>query len=165
MRAQRAVSLVLLVLVALQIAYFYPQLPETVASHFDAAGRPNGWAPKGAFLGLYAAVVGLMVGLFLIVPVLLARLPVALINLPNKDYWLAAERREQTWTTIQLHLLTLGNATVALVLIIFQLAIRANLSRSPSLSPVVWILLAAFLGFAVAWTVRFLRAFRLPPRA
>lgn len=163
MKAQRGVSLALLVLAALQIAYFYPQLPDTVASHFDGAGRPNGWAPKGAFLALYAAVVALMAGLFLIVPVLLVRLPVALINLPNKDYWLAPERRQQTWAAIQVHLLTLGNATVALVLIVFQLAIRANLSQSPTLSPAIWILLAAFLGFAVTWTVRFFRAFRLPP--
>ena len=49
MKAQRGVSLALLVLAALQIAYFYPQLPDTVASRFDGAGRPNGWAPKGAF--------------------------------------------------------------------------------------------------------------------
>jgi uncharacterized membrane protein len=165
MTVQRGVSLALLLLTALQIAHFYPLLPDTVASHFDGAGRPNGWAPKGAFLGLYAAVVALMTGLFLVVPVFLARLPVALINLPNKDYWLAPERRRQTWATIQVHLLTLGNATVAFVVIVFQLAMRANLSQPPTLSPAIWILLGALLVFTATWTVRFFRAFRLPPGA
>lgn len=162
---QRRVSLVLLLAVAFQLAYYYPQLPSMVAAHFDAAGRPNGWAPKGVFLTLYALVVALMMGIFLIVPVLVARLPISLINLPNKEYWLAPERRRRTWGTIQVYLSVLGNATVAFVLIVFQLVIRANLSPPPLLSPVMWLLLLALLAFAVIWAVRFIRAFTRLPRA
>ncbi len=162
---QRRVSLVLLLAVALQIAYYYPQLPDRVAAHFDAVGRPNGWAPKEAFLALYALVVALMMALFVIVPMLVARLPVSLINLPNKEYWLAPERRRQTWLMIRSSLAALGNATVAFVLIVFQLVIHANLSPPPVLSPAMWVLLLALLAFAAIWTVRFTRAFRRPPDA
>ena len=158
-------SLVLLLAVALQVVYYYPQLPATVAVHFDAAGRPNGWAPKEAFLALYALVVPFMVGLFLVVPALIARLPLSLINLPNKEYWLAPERRRQTSVTIQSYLSALGNAVVAFVLIAFQLVIRANLSPPPLLSPAMWLLLLALLTFAAIWTVRFMRAFRRLPDA
>ena len=28
------------------VAVFWPQLPARVATHFDAAGRPNGWMPR-----------------------------------------------------------------------------------------------------------------------
>jgi uncharacterized membrane protein len=162
---QRRVSLVLVLAGALQSAYYYPQLPSIVAAHFDAAGRPNGWAPKGAFLALYGLVVALMIGLFLIVPVLIARLPVSLINLPNKEYWLAPERRRQTWVTIQSYLSVLGNATVAFVISVFQLVVWANLSPPPLLSPVMWLLLLVLLAFAAIWAVRFMRAFTRPPDA
>jgi hypothetical protein len=42
MRLQRIVLTLLLAAVALQIFYYYPHLPRTVASHFGASGQPNG---------------------------------------------------------------------------------------------------------------------------
>jgi Protein of unknown function (DUF1648) len=33
----------------LQCLHIYPQLPDVMASHFDAHGTPNGWQPKSAF--------------------------------------------------------------------------------------------------------------------
>jgi uncharacterized membrane protein len=38
----------LLGIVLLQAFVYYPQLPAQLASHFDAAGRPNGWSSKSA---------------------------------------------------------------------------------------------------------------------
>jgi uncharacterized membrane protein len=165
MKTQRGIFVALLLAVAIQIAYFYPLLPDTMASHFDGAGRPNGWMSKGGFMGLYVGLLALMAANFLVLPVFLERLPVWLINLPNKSYWLAPERREQAWAKIQAYLLAFGNAAVALMLVVFQLAMLANLSESRVLSPAIWILLAAFAAFVAGCLIRLFRAFRLPPGA
>ena len=40
----------LLSLAILQAAWYYPRLPETVASHFSGSGIPDGWMSKQSFL-------------------------------------------------------------------------------------------------------------------
>ncbi len=37
----------------LQMLYFWPLMPETMASHFDAIGNANGVAPRAVFFALY----------------------------------------------------------------------------------------------------------------
>jgi uncharacterized membrane protein len=164
-RTQRGIFVALVLAAALQIAYFYPLLPDMMASHFDGAGRPNGWMSKGGFMALYVGLLAVMAANFLVLPAFLERLPVSLINLPNKSYWLAPERREQAWAKIRAYLLAFGNAAVALMLFVFQLAMVANLSESRMLSPAIWILLAAFVAFVAGCLFRLFRAFRLPPGA
>lgn len=44
----------LMVLLAVQALYYYPQLPERMASHFGADGRPNGWTTREGFFGIIA---------------------------------------------------------------------------------------------------------------
>jgi uncharacterized membrane protein len=165
MRTQRGVFVILVLAAALQIAYFYPLLPDTMASHFDGSGRPNGWASKGAFIALYIGLLAMMAANFLVLPAFLEKLPVSLVNLPNKSYWLAPERREQAWAKVQVYLLAFGNAAVALMFFVFQLAMLANLSESRMLSPAIWVLLAAFVAFVGGCLFRLFRAFRLPPGA
>jgi uncharacterized membrane protein len=33
----------------LQSIYYYPRMPEVVASHFDGLGAANGWSSKNGF--------------------------------------------------------------------------------------------------------------------
>lgn len=40
----------LLLLAILQAAWYYPQLPEMVASHFGVSGKPDGWMSRQSFL-------------------------------------------------------------------------------------------------------------------
>jgi hypothetical protein len=44
------------VLYGLQLAVYYPELPDRVASHFDAAGNPDGSMSKAGFLALTLAL-------------------------------------------------------------------------------------------------------------
>lgn len=43
--------------------YYYPLLPDTVASHFDIHGRPNGWMQKTIF---YSVMIGSNVFIYLL---------------------------------------------------------------------------------------------------
>jgi len=42
MNALRRLFYGLIALAAVQTLYYYPQMPEVVASHFDGRGAPNG---------------------------------------------------------------------------------------------------------------------------
>jgi hypothetical protein len=47
-----------------EIAYFYAQLPPTIASHFNAAGVANGWAPKTQFFTVIVPICAMFLAIF-----------------------------------------------------------------------------------------------------
>ncbi len=154
--------MVLIVIAALiQLVYYYPQLPTVVASHFNSAGIPNGWQPKGAFFSIYCGVILLMIIIFPGTAFFLDRIPDSLINLPRKEYWLAPERREETFSFINRQMLTYGNATLIFLVAVFHLAIKANLTTQKQLpSTSMLLMLGAYLLFSLLWTVRFILKFK-----
>jgi uncharacterized membrane protein len=163
MRTGRVVLAALLAAVILQTLYYYPQLPSTVASHFGSGGRPNGWSSKDAFFGLYGGLLALLLALFTGLPVLFRRIPPFWINLPNKDYWLAPERRDRAISHLSREMLWFGNATIAFMIAVIELAIRANLSEFGRLSePAMWSLLSAYFLYVAVWMIRFYRKFARP---
>jgi uncharacterized membrane protein len=74
-------SYMLLGIVAVfQIIHYYPRLPDKVASHFNAAFRPDGWMSKRGFILVYAAIAGTMVLAGLVLHVMaLPRQPVIIV--------------------------------------------------------------------------------------
>jgi hypothetical protein len=56
-------------------------------------------------------------------------------------------------------------ATMALLVAVFELVLRANLARAALGSVAIWLLLACYLGFTLGWSVALWRAFRLPAAA
>ena len=154
--------MVLLILASVvQTLYYYPQLPEVVASHFNSSGIANGWQSKGAFFGIYYGVIMLIVLVFSVSTLFLDRIPDTLINLPRKDYWLAPERRAETFSFINGQMLMFGNVTLVFILVVFHFAIRANLTPQKQLpSSIVLPLLGAYILFSLVWTLRFILRFR-----
>lgn len=152
---------VLLAAAAVQIAYYFPRLPATVASHFDAAGVPNRFEPKGTFLELYVVLLVFLAAIYLVLPRLLLVMPPQYVNLPNKEYWLAPERREATMEFFLDRFTVFGAGTLVLVMAVFQLGITANLSQQPFPGATAFWLLGAYALFAVIWlgsmVVRFSR--------
>lgn len=164
MNASRTVFAALLLVTAGQALVYYPQLPEHMASHFNGAGQPNGWASKAFFFGLTGFVLVLLTACFAILPAWIQRMPPRLINLPNKDYWLAPERREATMASIAAALTWFGCAALTFLNAVTWLVIRVNLSLDPALpSPPMWGLIAAFLLCVVLLIVRMLYLGRRPP--
>jgi ABC-type Fe3+-siderophore transport system permease subunit len=146
------------------IAWAAPRLPATVASHFDAAGHSNGWMSREAFLGLYAAMIPGLAVLFALAGGILERVPDRWINLPNKAYWLHPSRRAETFAYWRRWFAAFGGATLAFLIAVMHLAIRANLADPPVLGGAVWGVLAAFLLVTGALTLSMLRRFgRIPP--
>lgn len=141
-------------------AYAWSALPARVASHFDLAGNPNAWQPKGLFVALQAGVV-LLLGTLLALNGRLLRATGDRMNLPNKAYWLAPERREETLRWLEAAMRWFGAATFLLLFDVFTQVLRMNLGRTGRLEH-AGLSVGLYAVFGAVWTVRLLRRFAKP---
>jgi uncharacterized membrane protein len=159
----RTVLILLAAAAALQLLYFYPRMPDTMASHFDGAGRPNGVQSRERFFGLSAGILVLTVTIMGGSGILLRRVPSHRFSLPNRDYWLSRERREETIDYIGRQMEWFAAAALLLMIVILQMAFEANLTPTPRLEPgPVWWVLGLYLSFTLVWLARFILHFRKP---
>jgi uncharacterized membrane protein len=136
-------------------------LPDPVASHFDPAGDPDGFMPRAEYIGIMMAVT-------VLAPLFIATLSsLALsragtrINLPDRDHWLAPERRAET-----VGFLRHQSSQFAALLVLFMcyaqwLAARANATTPPTLDSGLFFLgLGVFIACVALLIVRLVRRFR-----
>ena len=154
---------IFVLLVALAFIYFwsfYSQLPEVVASHFDAHGRPNGWQPKSSFFMVLLVTTAL--GAFLVfgLSALVRVMPVELINLPNKQHWLGPAQRESTLDYLSSYFAWFGCAVFLVIFFAFDYALRSNLHPDHPPAPArLWFPLITFLVLTMVGTGRLLIRF------
>ncbi len=139
------------------------QLPLTVASHFDGAGRANAFMSRSGYtrfvlcfaVGLPTVVVAVLTAVF-------SR--AADFKLPNREYWLAPQRIDRTRTFLVAHGVWFGSLLVVLACCMHWLEIAANRAQPPHLSnPLFAAVMVAFLLATAAWVAALLFAFRRPP--
>jgi len=141
-----------------------PRLPLRLASHFDGAGHPDGWMGRDPALLLYVGMVAFLGILFGVLGPWIRRFPDSMVNLPDKEYWLAPERRDRTYNRISDSMAWLGVLCLGLIIAMHELTFRANLLPRPHLGSESWILLFVFLVVELAWVVRFLLSFSTPDK-
>jgi uncharacterized membrane protein len=162
-RLPTAIFVFLVAAGAAQVLVYYPQLPETIASHFAGNGHPNSWQSKPVFLLflLFSMVLAAVVSF--VVPRALCLLPASQLNLPNKDFWLAPENRETTFWFMEMQLAWFGCALLAFLLFAFHIAIQANLSPGTSFDSRSFLCgLGVFFVFVIVWMIRFIGHFVSP---
>ena len=81
---------------------------EVLGSHFAGNGAVNGWQSMAAFFTTELAVVVLAAVVGFGIPRIIGAMPVSLINLPNKEFWLSPERRAETLSYLQMHMAWFG---------------------------------------------------------
>ena len=163
--AQRRYGLPLFVVIVVGAATFVWQtgqgLPDLVASHFGASGVANGFMPRSIYLRFMVAfVIGLPALLVFVTWHMLGR-PNARINLPNRDYWLAPERREQTIAFIRAGLVWFGAMLVAFLCYAHWLVLLANRTQPALLDEPRFIhALLSFFVAVVIWLMILVGRFR-----
>ncbi|MCI4011138.1 DUF1648 domain-containing protein [Brevibacterium sp. ZH18] len=129
--------------------WFWTQAPETVASHFDASGQPDDWSSKA---GMMAVLVPLGIGFPLIFSIrwIWEKLPTAIINFPNKDYWLERGEHAYLYDCLMQFLRTLGGSLALLFTTILVMILRegrgASMPTGMSFVPTVFFLVIAGLA-------------------
>jgi serine/threonine-protein kinase len=140
---------------ALTLAATYPWMPERVATHFGPDGGPDGWESRSAY-ATYLLSASVLISALCAGPLYLARkLPDSLINIPERDYWLAPENRDEAHARLFALGLAIATATTVLFIALHLLTVRANRSRPPRLEPAeAFGLIAIFLVIlgAVVWS-------------
>jgi hypothetical protein len=138
-------------------------LPSVVASHFAAGGVANGFMPRPAYTFFMVAVTVLVPALIALSGRLIEALPVARINLPNRDHWLAPERRAETLATLSARSVAFAALLAVFLCFVHWLVVRANRLQPPRLEETSFIggLVLFALATAVWLTLLFMR-FRRP---
>jgi hypothetical protein len=159
----RRLLLLVLALVAGFIGMTLQWLPPLVASHFGGDGMPNGHMPRGAYLAFMLAIgvgVPLLMGFL---PAKMARRFPERLNLPNREYWLAPERREATVAFVVAHGQCFAIALALFLAWVHWLVVEANLRQPVALSaPGIIAALLLFGTGVVAWLAALLLRFRRP---
>ena len=138
------VSVGLLVISLIQIWGLGVLLPQEVPIHFDWNGDPDRFTSRAGFLW---SMTGLVIGttaFLLFFGWLTPKIPDSMINLPNKEYWLAPERRETSHRRIQLMLVWVGSLTTLLFSAIAFLSWLVGMQYLANISPWVWIVVAVY---------------------
>jgi len=154
-RLPNSVFFMLVVLGAAQFFYYAPRLPEIMGSHFSGAGIVNGWQTKTAFFTMELAIIVLATVVSFGVPRVIAAMPVTLINLPNKEFWFAPERRDGTLAYMRTWSAWFGCALLAFLLFVMELACRANLHSPPQFNNAAFV--PALLAFVALDTIGIVR--------
>jgi len=137
------------------------QLPARVATHFGVNGVPNGWETQAGYVR-FTLIFGAVVPAFVLGTFLIIRYCNGWgLNVPNKDYWLAPERRGQTFAFIQRQGIRLAVLMIAFFAGIHYMILAANAHVPASLPStfVLWIV-GPFLTATLLWAVIFTLHFR-----
>ena len=150
---------------AFHFSSYYSQLPDVVASHFNARGVANGWQTRPAFFAVFVGVSVLAAVIGFGIPRIISAMPLQLINLPNKQYWLAPDHLAETRALLNNYFAWFGCAVFLIIIVTFDYAIQSNLhpDNRPDVSR-MWYILAVFLAFVAVWIIRLLTRFLRTPQ-
>jgi len=138
----------------------FSRLPDRIAAHFASSGAPNGWMSKPQFFALYGFLIVFAAAVGFLTPLLVASASPSKINLPNKDYWLAPERRTQTLAFFEKTFAWFGCVFLLLMVCAMQFVIQSNLRSTPELSTGPFlVLIFGFVLFTLVWSMAMLRRF------
>lgn len=140
--------LLLLLVPALLIGYAWPQLPEQVASHWNAAGEVDGWMSKTTFVMMMG---GLMIGSYLI-----------LLLIPRIDPKPTAKYNQRTLRIIRTATMALLGVTVSAA-VLFNIGVSVDIATITKISVPLLLLVIGnvfsklkpsyFLGIRTPWTL------------
>lgn len=161
MRASRIIIYFLIGVFLAHCAYYYTALPGQIASHFNAAGEADGWMSKNAFFIFEGVILLIILAEFTVLPFLIKKMPDSLINLPNKDFWLALDRRSETFAAIGEYFDWFSILLLSLFITVNHIVFRANIRGENLSSTAMWLILGAFFAFTIFWLVKFFRRFKI----
>ena len=151
------------IVAALFVIFTSGELPDQVAAHFNLAGEPDRWTSHQSYVALF-------VGFLLVYPALMVLafswLPKKwphLINIPNRNYWFEAERRERTLGYLAERGCWFSILLLVLIAALHYTIVLAHRSRPAALPlPLFFAVLGCFVAGVIIWTAQLFRRFRRP---
>lgn len=164
MNKSKALVFVYTFLIVLCFAFVWiaaQNLPPVVASHFNLSGKPDASMSRDQFTNLFLAIMVLTSGLMALLPMLIAKLPPQMINIPNRMYWLSPDRIDETKQILQAYLLILASKLCCFMAVIFWLIVQAHLHNPPQLSTHhLMVATGVFVLMTIFWSLRLSARFK-----
>ena len=142
--------------------YYWERLPEQVATHFDAKGQPGNFAPKWQATLLLAGVEVGLSWFMVLIGMGLAYFPSSMINIPNRNYWLAGMRRSETLSYMRVVLNGIGLMTALFLMVISYSIFIANRDGKPLDNVIFWTSVIGYMGAMISLVIMLQLRFRLP---
>jgi len=138
-------------------------LPVQVASHFGRGDQANAWTPRDTYIAIMVGATTLL-PLFLVTLITwLPRVFPRAVNIPNRDYWLAPERRGRSLATLANFGWAFGCLLTLFIVGVHWVVVAANASAPTQLPDRPFqALVAGFLAAMCVWTVALCLRFRRP---
>ena len=156
---------IVLFVVAWFVATTTAQLGDAVATHFGAGFVVNRWEQRDSYLRFALAFSTVLPVIVAAIIGWLPRLLPNYVNLPHRDYWLAPERRAETFASIAVRGLLLGTLLSAFMAGVHWLILQANAVVPPQLpAKLFWTMLIVFLTAFAFWIWSFWSRFRDIPQ-
>jgi len=132
------------IFILLQI-FYYPQMPDTVAIHFNPNGEVNGWMPKSLNLMLSCLIIFIINLSFGGAPYILRNISPDMISVPKKEYWLSGNNKNKLISILSSHMYFIGLATNLFMIVIFHQLFEFNIRVVDKVSIIIIIPYGVFL--------------------
>ncbi len=140
-------------------------LPERIATHFNFSGQPDGWQNQSTFILISCFLFAALAGMFLFIAWVITVSPPELLNMPNKKYWLSAERKPNTLNLLRTYILWFAVFVQAFLGYIMHSIIMFNsLSSQQTNLPITKPLIIFGTGTMI-WLILMFRQFRNPEKS
>jgi len=161
MKQALAALLVAYAIFATMLVATVREMPLQLASHFDAAGHANGWMNRDSYVELISGTAAGLPFLFIGIALGAGQLRLGSYKIPNRDYWLAAERRPGTVRIMLSYMIVFSALIVLFFAGLHVLVFAANLDAThPQLSSAgISVLTGLFLVATGIWALSLYRRF------
>jgi|GEM_PF-6903228 len=149
---------------AARITLQWDSLPETMATHFDASGTPDGFSAKGSFLTSFLGIQVFLQALLLGSALLIHKIPVAVLNIPEKERWIQSGQMNRARAITRNGLLQMGASSSLLVLALFELMLKANRESGALDARALWIVLLVYSVHTLWLCFAMMKRLKHPPR-
>lgn len=162
---QKYIHFALITLMVIAVVFVFAttqSLPAVVASHFDAAGVANGFMNRESYLITMLGVILGLPGLMVLTAMGFSKIPISMVNIPHREYWLAPERSAMTLQALKSFMWVLACLILVFLSFVHWLVVLANQQQTPAMSSNgIYTGLIVFLVLIGIWTWLLQRKFQL----
>lgn len=164
MRRQPVIPVVLLaVIAALFVIFTSAELPALVGSHFNFRGEPDDWMTRENYVASMVIFVLVYPGLMMLAFTWLPQRFPSWVNIPQRDFWLAPERREESLQYLAAHGCWFSCLLLLLLIGVHYAIVVSHRTHPPALPLPLFLSILGSFGVALAvWTVKLVRRFQKP---
>jgi uncharacterized membrane protein len=163
MRYARFLFMTVILICILEAVRLWFLAPDQMAAHFNAQGNPDHYVSKLTFFADQLQTVLIVIVSGIVLQILPMLLPAEWINIRNREYWLAPERRQATMGRLSSFGAIFFSITLAVIQIGFELAVYASLQQPVAFATQIMIpVIIAFFVLSFGLVFWLSRSFRNP---